>query len=95
MSELSERPVEDDVMPPELLDLVRFMCATWAKIDAWAYEHCDGDALMRYPVVQGTSNQIRLQRIGEQPYDAANLHRAVEWMQRHNAALSGGRSPSA
>ncbi len=85
--DISPRPVESDAIPHEVMDLVRFMCVTWSKIDAWAYKHCDGDALMHYPVVQGTSNQIRLQRIGEQPHDAANIRKAVEWMQRYNIGL--------
>jgi len=72
------------VIPLEVLDLVRFMCATWTEVDRFVHQHCDGDALMHYPVVQGTSNQIRLQRIGEQPADAANIRKAVEWMQRYN-----------
>lgn len=68
------------VIPPEVLDLVRFMCATWADIDKWAYENMSGDALMKYPAIQGTSNQINLQRIGEQEHDTANLKKAVKWM---------------
>jgi hypothetical protein len=80
----SPRPVEGDVIPLEVLDLVRFMCATWDAIDSWAYKHCTGDALMHYPVVQGMSNQIRLKRIGGQPHDTANIRKAVEWMQRHS-----------
>jgi hypothetical protein len=81
-------PVERDVIPPEILDLLRFMCATWTEIDRFVYQHCDGNALMQYPVVQGTGNQIKLQRIGEQPFDKANIHKAVEWMQQYNAELT-------
>lgn len=77
-------PVQGDVIPPEVLDLVRFMCATWTEVDRFVYQHCDSDALMHYPVVQGTSNQFRLQCIGEQPHDTANIRKAVEWMQRYN-----------
>lgn len=80
----SPPPDQDETIPPEVLDLVRFMCATWAEIDRFVYQHCDCDALANYPVVQGTSNQIRLLRIGEQPYNAANIHKAAEWMQRYN-----------
>jgi len=81
--------VKGDVIPPEVLDLVRFMCATWKEIDKFVYQYCDGDALAHYPVVQGTSNQIRLQRIGEQPHDLKNVGKAAEWLQRYNAVLSG------
>jgi hypothetical protein len=74
--------LEEIAIPTSVLDLLRFMCATWAEIDEWAYKHCDADALGHYPVVQGTGNQIKLRRIGEQPHDTTNIHNAVEWMQR-------------
>ena len=80
-------PVERDVIPIEVLDLVRFLAATWTEVDKFVYEHCDGDALMYYPVVQGTSNQIKLMRIGEQPCSNENIRVAVEWMQRYNAGV--------
>ena len=76
----AKRPVDRLVIPPEVLDLVRFMCATWTDIDKWAYEHMDGDALIKYPVIQGTRNQINLQRIGEQQYTTENIHKAVKWL---------------
>ena len=68
------------VIPPEVLDLVRFMCATWADIDKWAYENMSSDALAKYPVIQGTRNQINLQRIGEQDHTHANIDKAVKWL---------------
>lgn len=70
--------VERVVIPHEVLDLVRFMCATWADIDKWA--HTTGDAIMQYPVIQGTSNQIKLQRIGEQMHNKDNIPAAVAWL---------------
>lgn len=75
-----DRQLDRLVIPPEMLDLVRFMCATWTDIDKWAYEYAGGDALMKYPVIQGTRNQINLHRIGEQDYDNANIHKAVKWL---------------
>lgn len=86
-ADVKASPVQGDVIPPEILDLVRFMCATWVEIDRWAYSNCEGEALMHYPVVQGTGNQIRLQRIGEQPHDLKNVGKAVEWLQRYNSVL--------
>lgn len=80
----SPRAVPGDEIPPEVLDLVRFLAATWREVDDWAYQHCDGDALCKYPVVQGTANQVKLRRIGEQPINASNIGKAVEWMQRYN-----------
>lgn len=69
-----------DTIPPEVLDLVRFLANTYTEIDRFVYENCDGNALMKYPVVQGTSNQIKLNRIGEQSYDKARIGKAVAWM---------------
>ena len=82
-------PVEGDVIPPEVLDLVRFMCATWVDIDKFVYQHCDADALVHYPVIQGSRNQMKLYKIGKQPYESKNLGIAAEWLQRYNAVLSG------
>lgn len=75
---LEEKKSQD--FPPEILDLLRFMCETWSEIDKWAYENCDGDALAKYPVIQGTSNQMRIREIGNQPYDSSKLKDAVTWM---------------
>lgn len=72
--------LERVVIPAEVLDLVRFMCATWESIDKWAYKNMPSDALMKYPVIQGTRNQLNLSRIGEQAHDTANIAKAVEWM---------------
>lgn len=76
----AQRPVEALVIPPEALDLIRFLCATWTEIYRWAYANADGDALCKYPVIQGTRNQLDLQRIGEQAHDTANIRKAVKWM---------------
>jgi len=73
-------PVDTVVIAPEVLDLVRFLAETWTDIDKFVYEHCDGDSLMKYPVIQGTGNQIRLKRIGEQEYKKANLKKAIDWL---------------
>lgn len=67
-------------IPTEVLDLLRFMCETWSAIDKFVYENCDGDSLMKYPVIQGTSNQIKLSKIGGQQYDEKNIRIAVKWM---------------
>lgn len=79
---LTERiiPVDSLVIPTEVLDLIRFMCQTWAAIDVWAYANMTVEALGKYPVIQGTSNQISLMRIGEQTYDKAAIGEAVQWM---------------
>ena len=82
-----------DAIPPEILDLVRFMCATWSAIDKWAYAHCNcSDALIKYPVVQGTRNQLNLSRIGEQPFRTTNIRKAVEWMLAHGETIDRAMS---
>lgn len=68
------------VIAPEVLDVVRFLAETWVAIDEFVYKNCDGEALMHYPVVQGTRNQINLKKIGEQQYDPARLKAGVEWL---------------
>ncbi len=74
-------PGECDVeVPKEVIDFARFLAKTWNEIDVWAYKHCDGEALMHYPVIQGTSNQVKLRRIAEQPYDQKNLAVAIDWL---------------
>ncbi len=74
----------DLTVPAEVLDLLRFMCQTWTAIDTWARENCAGDGIDTYPVIQGTGNQIRLMRIGRQPFDPKSLRPAIDWMQRFN-----------
>ena len=76
----SKSAVEPVVIAPEVLDVVRFLAETWAEVDAFVYKHCDGEALMHYPVVQGSRNQINLKKIGEQQYDPARLKAGVEWL---------------
>lgn len=67
-------------VPVEVLDLLRFMCATWDDIDTWAHKSSSENSIGDYPQIQGTSNQINLKRIGEQEHSTDNLHKAVEWM---------------
>jgi hypothetical protein len=67
------------IVPIAVLDLTRFMCATWNEIDKWAYT-VGGEAIMTYPVIQGSSNQISLRKIGEQTIENKNIPVAVKWM---------------
>jgi len=71
-------------IPEEVLDLLRFMCETYLTIDKFVLENCDTEALLKYPVLQGTYNKINIQAIGKQPYDKKNIKIAVEWMQKQN-----------
>lgn len=70
----------DELMPKEVLDLVRFLASLYNDIDKCVYEHGDSDLLMKYPVVQGTANQLKLKRIGEQEYSNKTIHTGVEFM---------------
>jgi hypothetical protein len=72
-------PVDRLAIPPEVLDLVRFLCHTWSEIDLWAHRE-SGEAIMGYPVIQGTRNQLNLTAIGEQKYDSDRVSTAVQWM---------------
>lgn len=69
-----------ELMPKEVLDLVRFLASLYNDIDKCVYEHGDSDLLMKYPVVQGTANQLKLKRIGEQEYSNKTIHTGVEFM---------------
>lgn len=72
-------------IPPEVLDLLIFMCNTWDTIDSFVYEHlAQEDAIMNYPVIQGAANQMALRQIGKLPYDKTNLGKAVQWMKNYN-----------
>lgn len=88
---LAAAEVEIHKRPPlEMMDLVRFLANTWASVDQFVYDHCDGEALLKYPVVQGTKNQIYLKRIGQQPFVAQHVARAVEWILRSETTQIGG-----
>lgn len=74
---------DNPIIPDEILDLVRFMCATWAAIDTWAYRDA-GAVIGTYPVIQGTLNQIKLRQIGEQPHDTKRIAAAIQWLQANS-----------
>jgi hypothetical protein len=71
---------QTDETKEDLLHLIRFMCQTWAMIDEWAMETATMDTIGTYPLVQGTSNQISLRKIGSQPFDKTRLQRAIKYM---------------
>lgn len=61
-------------------DLARFLANTWEAIDRFVYANIDVDAIDKYPVIQGTSNQINLAKIGTQKYSNANLYLAIAYL---------------
>lgn len=73
-------PLERLAIPHELLDLVRFMCATWVDIDKWSHKNITVDTIGSYPQIQGVRNQIDLTKIGAQQYDTKKIATAVKWM---------------
>jgi len=75
-------------IPAEVLDLVRYMCATWAEIDGWALASVGTKALCKYPILQGLGNQIALKRIGEQEHNVKNVRAAMDWMLNQSTAGS-------
>ena len=69
----------------ELKDLVRFLAAVWYETDSLRYkamnlpdEEIKDFLVGKWPVIQGTRNQINLKNIGEQPYSQENIAKAVE-----------------
>lgn len=76
-----EGGVVEDLEDLEHLEhLVRFLARAWMDAEALIYEHAPGDALAKYPVIQGTRNQFNLMKVGRQPYDTGRLHAAVRRM---------------
>jgi hypothetical protein len=79
-SQKTQKTDETDETKEDLLHLIRFMCQTWAMIDEWAYENSTMDSIGIYPVIQGSSNQILLRKIGSQPFDKSRLQRTIKYM---------------
>lgn len=75
------------VVPKGVLDLTRFMCKTWAEIDNFVYKNCTN--LGEYPVIQGTSNQFNLAKIGNQKADNKSIHSAVMWFLESESGAEG------
>lgn len=75
------------VVPKGVLDLTRFMCKTWAEIDNFVYKNCTN--LGEYPVIQGTSNQFNLAKIGNQKVDNKAIPSAVKWFIESESGAEG------
>lgn len=75
---LKARVAELESERDSIKDLAVFMCRTWKSIDDFVYANCNGDQLMKYPVIQGTSNQFRLARVGGLKYDKLKIPFAVD-----------------
>lgn len=75
------------VVPKGVLDLTRFMCKTWAEIDNFVYKNCTN--LGENPVIQGTSNQFNLAKIGNQKVDNKAIPSAVKWFLESESGAEG------
>lgn len=71
-------------VPDGVLDLCRFLAKLYCELDGLRYSTAKlppeeiADALIcKWPVLQGTLNQLNIKRISEQPYDESNLQTGV------------------
>jgi len=75
---------EKDKTIANLKALIIFLASTYTAIDDFVYKHCDVDALVHYPVVQGTRNQMDIRTIGtmEKDVNKKAIRNGVEYMLR-------------
>jgi hypothetical protein len=85
--QLQTKLAESEARVAELSNLCRFMCKTWDVIDKFVYENCDGDALMKYPVIQGTQNQFDLRDIGSQPFNRNKSRDGAKYLLANNKTM--------
>jgi hypothetical protein len=93
----NEAKRNEEYGPPALLALVRFLARYQADLNelrdlcmGMTPEECKESLIMKWPVIQGTANQIALKRIGELDYDTKLVAEAVHAL-RANADLRGER----
>ena len=76
-----------DVHSSALLALVAFLCGYFTKIDelrykVYSWKPNDGDLreylIGQWPVVQGTRNQMNLDKIGKLPWESKDVAAAVD-----------------
>lgn len=74
-------------VPDGAADLCRFLAKLYCELDGLRYSTAKlpaeqiADALIfKWPVLQGTRNQLNIKRISEQPYDESKLHSAIAAM---------------
>lgn len=76
----------------QLLALVRFLAKYQSDLNelrdrciGMTPEDCKDALIMRWPVIQGTENQIALKRIGELNYDTKLVAKAVNALRANRA----------
>jgi len=80
--------------PPALLALVRFLAKYQKDLNdlrnqciSMTPEECKDALIMRWPVIQGTANQLALKRIGEMDYDTKLVAEAVALLRANDSGL--------
>lgn len=67
---------------PDDIHLLRLVCEIWNDVDKWAYKHAGVHAIAKYPVVQGTTNQMTLRNLGAMPYAPSAVKRSLDMLGR-------------
>ena len=95
----NEAKRNEEYGPPALLALVRFLAKYQDDLNdlrnqciGMTPEECKDALIMRWPVVQGTANQIALKRIGELAYDTKLVAEAVNALRANAGGQRAGDS---
>jgi hypothetical protein len=67
-------------VPPELVDLIRFMAAHYMDVLKFIHGECPEKFANEVPGLQGVHNIFCAQKIAEQEYYAKNLRSAIDWL---------------
>jgi len=79
-AQTNENSTESATVPPELVDLVRFVAAHYVDVHEYIYRNCPPDVAAQVPKLQSTQAVFAANVIGKQNYSAKNLKAAVDWM---------------
>lgn len=74
----ADRIAELEKENEQLKDLARFLAENWVEVDKFVYSNCPVYNMDKYPVIQGTRNQLDLSKIGSQEYKTENIRKAVD-----------------
>lgn len=83
-----EKKIENNIFPSEVLDLVSFLASGYMNahdvlFKALEFEEAEkikNHIILKFPMLQGTKNQISLRNIGKREYRKENLSFAVDWL---------------
>lgn len=65
-------------------DLARFLAETWVDVNSFVRANCSGEALTRYPMIQGARNQMNLRQLAGQSYSSNALVPAIDLLLKRN-----------